>query len=168
MSKITFREEPSTLSMLEIGNMLHKNDFFDNVENINARGFINQYEEKTIKNCKVVIDNASGLMWQHSGSANSMKFNDAKIWVKHLNSQTFAEYSNWRLPTIEEAMSLIENKKSNKSLYINLVFNEKQCWIWTSDIKRGDFSVWIISFACGIFDCDPPGYFNYIRAVRSI
>ncbi len=36
------------------------------------------YEKKSISGDKVVVDQTTGLMWHQSGSANYMKWSDAK------------------------------------------------------------------------------------------
>ncbi len=117
------------------------------------------------KNGQVVYDRNSGLMWQRGGSDNYMNYGDAKLWVEQLN---FAGYSDWRLPTLEEAMSLVESKINSDCLYIDSKFDKTQQYIWTSDLVKGEPWTWVGSFshgACGY------AYFhgaNYVRAVRSL
>ncbi|MBD3305678.1 TIR domain-containing protein, partial [candidate division KSB3 bacterium] len=47
----------------------------------------------------VVLDHATGLMWQKSGSTTYMSYGKAQKYVKELNHKQFAGYSDWRLPT---------------------------------------------------------------------
>ena len=163
-----FRFLPATLSDNEVKLMLKKHDFFDSDYNKTGKGFKHQYEAKNIKGDKVVFDHASNLMWQQSGSSNSIKYNAAKKYVEDLNKKGFASFKDWRLPTLEEAMSLMEPEKKKGNLYIDPVFDSNQRWIWTSDLKPGESRVaWGVTFysgSCywGSFD---PNY--YVRAVRS-
>ncbi len=92
-----------------------------------------------------------------------MNYGDAKLWVEQLN---FAGYSDWRLPTLEEAMSLVESKINSDGLYIDSKFDKTQQYIWTSDLVKGKSRVWIIHFLGGF--CESHSYYYYyVRAVRS-
>ncbi|MBD3305685.1 TIR domain-containing protein, partial [candidate division KSB3 bacterium] len=47
----------------------------------------------------VVVDHATGLMWQQSGSDKELTYTQAQQYVKGLNQKKFAGYDDWRLPT---------------------------------------------------------------------
>lgn len=72
---------------------------------------IHRYEVKSLNGDSVVTDHATGLMWHQSGSGKDMVWSEAKQWIKDLNNKGFAGYSDWRLPTVEEAISLLESNK---------------------------------------------------------
>ena len=156
----------------DVRNMINKYDFFcqeddlsKDYKNPDGKGFDKKFKEDVINGDSVVIDSASGLMWQQSGSLEVMKFEDAKIWSGGIY---FAGFDDWRLPTLEEAMSLMEREKNNDGLYIDPVFDKKQGWIWTSDIvKVESYYGWVVSFDSG--DCQNGHFrhFEYVRAVRS-
>jgi len=93
----------------------------------------NSYENKSVNGDSVVIDHTTGLIWHQSGSDGEMDWPKAKQWVKDLNDKGFAGYSDWRLPTVEEAISLLEPNKNAGYLYIDPVFDAKQTGIWTGD-----------------------------------
>jgi hypothetical protein len=77
----------------------------------------------------------------------------------------FAGYRNWRLPTLEEAMSLMEPER--KELYINPVFDNEQYWIWTADLYSASVA-WSVNFVYGYCDDVVLGFgFYHVRAVRS-
>lgn len=90
--------------------------------------------------------------------------------IKKLNQNGFAGFSDWRLPTLEEAMSLMEPRKKN-DLYINPIFDSKQRRIWTTDHIPGDArSVWVILFNWGYchgYAFDRNELYISVRAVRS-
>lgn len=71
------------------------------------------YVLKVIHNEKVVIDHASNLMWHQSGSTNGMNWENAHRWIERLNTKGYAGYHDWRLPTVEEATSLLEPSKAH-------------------------------------------------------
>ncbi|MCF6148673.1 MAG: DUF1566 domain-containing protein [Candidatus Kuenenia sp.] len=105
------------------------------------------YEKKSLNGDYVVIDHATGLMWHQSGSSDYVSWNSAKDWIRNLNNRGYAGYQDWRLPTLEEAVSLLEPNKTN-NLYIDPVFDDKQWGIWSGDIY-GSGGVWSVYFSLG-------------------
>lgn len=127
------------------------------------------YEVKTVNGNKVVIDNATGLIWHQSGSSKRMTYNNAKKWVYELNNSGYAGYSDWRLPTVEEAASLLESRvnKNNRGLYIDPIFDQNQLYIWTGD-SYDTKAAWNVDFY--YFGCVRCYYFHsnfFVRPVRS-
>ncbi len=126
---------------------------------------VNDFEEKTINGENVVIDKATGLTWQQSGSGRYSNYEDAKTYIKKLNSDKHAGYNDWRLPTLKEAITLLEQEKKSNGMYIDPVFDKKQHWIWTSD-KLSASVAWVVNFDYGY--CYGYGFSDdyYVRAVR--
>ena len=145
--RITLRSSYRNLSVSQVHSMpdiyIRK---FDEWGFYGHSTIIHSYEKKTIKGGNVVIDHATGLMWLQSGSKEYMQWNAAMEWVRNLNALEYAGYSDWRLPTIEEAASLLEPVKKN-ALYIDPVFDKEQWGIWSGD-KRGG-STWSVYFSLG-------------------
>jgi len=159
-----FRDKPATLSVEEVNTMLTKYGFYDALKNKNGKGISHRYKPETIAGGKIVHDEATGLTWQQSGSLNYTSFADAEKYVRDLNAKKLAGYDNWRLPTLEEAMSLIEPKEPDSDLYIDLLFDRKQSWIWTAD-RYSAGRAWYVYFGNG--SCDHFVVDGYVRAVRS-
>lgn len=146
--------------------MLKEKGFFDYYINKHGRGLRHQYESVERNGAKLVIDHATGLTWQRGGSEELMTFANALKYLEQLNRERFAGYNDWRLPTLEEAMSLMEPEKRNRDLYIDPVFDKNQHWIWTAD-KEASGGAWVVYFYGGA--CTHGGVHdpNYVRAVRS-
>ena len=162
--KQPLRTQPGTYSVDEIEQMVKAKGFRDS--NWNPQGdFPNAYEAQTLNGDKVVIDHASGLMWQQGGSPNYMVWSKAQEYVDQLNHDRFAGFSDWRLPTIEELASLLEPTEKNDDLYIDPKFDTRQRWCWSSD-KRSSESAWLVFFYRGSVDYDVYDG-SYVRAVRS-
>ena len=126
------------------------------------------YNLKAIKGDVVVVDNATGLMWHQSGSDDEMEWDEAKEWVEDLNSEEgYAGYQDWRLPTVDEAVSLLESSEKNGDLYIDPVFSKKQRWIWTGDSKAGSEAAWYVNFGHGSVSWNDFSSF-IVRPVRSV
>ncbi len=122
------------------------------------------YEARSEKGVDVVLDHATGLMWLQSGSDNYMKWHEAKELVKNLNSMEYAGYSDWRLPTLDEAVSLIESRKRN-DLYIDPLFSGEQWGIWSCDTHVSG-QAWSVYFSLGSVRWRNKN--RYVRPVRSL
>jgi hypothetical protein len=159
----SFRSNPAAgLQVEDVKSMLKKYGFFDSNYHTEGKGISHLYELREREG--VVIDHATGLMWQQSGSSNYLTYADAEKYIRDLNNQRFAGYNDWRLPTLEEAMSLMEPKKHGE-LYLDPVFDRKQTWIWTAD-KYSASSAWSVLFAYGYCSHDALHGDYYVRGVR--
>ncbi|MCL4707057.1 DUF1566 domain-containing protein [bacterium] len=146
--KLILRSQPTdNLSSEQVKKMLGEKNFFDAYENKNGKGVVHQYEPLEREGKKLVLDKTTGLLWQQSGSDGTMVFKEAEQYVRGLNEKRFAGYDDWRLPTLEEAMSLMESKKHGE-LYLDRVFDHKQQWIWTSD-HHDESAAWVVGFGYG-------------------
>ena len=124
------------------------------------------FKVQTINGDKIVIDPVTDLIWHHSGTTDTIKLSEAKEWVTNLNNRGYAGYNDWRLPTVEEAASLLESSKKNNSLYIDPVFDKKQEWIWTGDSYDSN-NGWSADYSGGgVLTCNIDDG-SYVRPVRS-
>jgi len=86
------------------------------------------------------------LTWQQSGSWVGGLFKEAPIYIEKLNKMDLLD---WRLPTLQEAIPLMEPAESKSDgLYIDPLFGETQKRIWTAD-KQGASSVRVVNFSYG-------------------
>ncbi|MBN1352831.1 DUF1566 domain-containing protein [candidate division KSB1 bacterium] len=165
---IRYRRDAKELGVDEVKTMLKAKKFFDSRWNPEGKGIVHHYEPKTIGGDKVVIDHKTGLWWQQGGSSNYMGYENAKKEIENLKQNGYAGYNDWRLPTLEEAMSLMEPEKKHGDLFIDQVFDKTQRYIWTADGVKGGSRAWVVYFGlggCGYY------YLYYslycVRAVRS-
>lgn len=162
-----FRSTPRTLSETDVSNVVKKVNLFDSLYNPSGKPFQNRYE--LIEDNSIVFDHASGLMWQRSGS-QQIAYQEIGSWLGDLQVQKYGNYGDWRLPTVEEGLSLLENRKQDTGLFIDPVFDSHQKTIWTADAKNAT-QVWAIFFTNGhcyysdIHQMFPASYYA-IRAVR--
>ena len=174
--QISLRSSYRDLIVLQV--LVTSNIFIVNKHNYGFYGHStinNNYENKSVNGDSEVIDHTTGLIWHQSGSDEEMNWHKAKQWVKDLNDKGYAGYSDWRLPTVEEAISLLEPDKNASDLYIDPVFDAKQTGIWTGDENDSASyldGVWSVRFsggygggnACWVYD----NASNYVRLVRSM
>lgn len=162
----TLRHIPEqTLSPDAVQGMLREKGLFDTRRNPAGHGVSHTYEIQ--KNGKVVYDRSSGLMWQQAGSQGEMNYRDAKDFIAALNKDRFAGFHDWRLPTLEEAISLVEPAKKKGDLHIDPIFDPCQKRVWTSDFRKNGmaWAVWFDSGFCDYAYTDN-NIRHYVRAVR--
>ena len=126
------------------------------------------YELESVNGSKVVIDYATGLMWHQSGSTTSMKWNQAKNWLKSLNNKGYAGYHDWRFPTLEEAVSLLEEGINNADLFIDPIFSHIQPNIFSGDKYETSNYTWNVFFDDGLVEATRTYWSYFARPVRSV
>ena len=151
----------NNFSTEKVKGMLSEKGFYDSVMNMDGVGIDHKYESKTINGDKVVIDHATGLTWQQSGSLDEKI--GAREYIRELNTKKFANFTGWRLPTLEEAMSLMEPMHP-KGWYVDPVFDNILNDFWTLDWDRG--GAWHVSFFFGGCYRNSVHPRAYVRAVR--
>lgn len=164
-SRIKLRATPQTLAKAELRTMLKQRGFFEKYYN-RTGSFQNHFELQVIDTQKVVVDYATGLMWHQDGSKEYMDYSKAGEWINSLNQGKYAGFSDWRLPTMEEVASLLENKENRYNLFIDAVFSRTQKYIWTCD-KFSDIKTWALDFYGGDVNPIPLTYTAFIRPVRT-
>ena len=126
----------------------------------------NRYQDDT--DAPVIIDAATGLMWQRSGSDRPLTFHEARQYIENLNTAPapFAGCTGWRLPTVNELLSIAEPQKQAGGLYVHSGFDPRQKWCWSCD-RQGDGSAWYVFFQNLGIDWTDKKNKNHVRAVRS-
>lgn len=160
------RSQYKNLSVDDVKSMLKERGFFEKYYN-KSGDFKNHFQVKTINHCKIVVDYATGLIWHQFGSESYMSIERVKPWLADLNKQKYAGFSDWRLPTLEEAASLLENQESRFGLFFDEVFASEQRFIWTGDTFGKDKG-WIIDFYSGDVSNVPLTTMVYVRPVRTM
>jgi hypothetical protein len=123
------------------------------------------YEVKTISGDEIVIDHATELVWHQSGSSEYMDMRKVKKWLRKLNHGGYSGYHDWRLPTLEEASTLLELEMENDK-FINPVFDKKQWGMWTDD-RVDKNHAWIVTFVNGTINQSHIGSpATFVRPVR--
>ncbi len=146
--------------------MLKNKGLYDARRNPSGVGIPHKYE--TQNDGMVVCDQACGLAWQRMGSVKEMNYHDANSYVSMLNKDRFAGYDGWRLPTLEEAISLVEPANKGGNSYANPLFDPRQARIWTSDCRK-EGTAWVVWFGAGFCDYayTDGNVKHYVRAVRA-
>ena len=113
-----------------------------------------QFEVHEHGNEKVMLDVATGLMW--TLWKKPMAYDKAKWWANRVT----AGYGNWRLPTAEEALSLLQ---IDRGLYAGLA----DLVVWTGDpVSDQPRTVWALRLPSGQFSAAAHNQICYVWAVR--
>jgi len=162
-----FRSTPKVLSESDVAETTRKLGLFDSLYNPTGKAFENRFE--SIENNTIIFDHASGLMWQRSGSS-PMAYQNISAWLQRVREENFGNYSDWRLPTVEEILTLLADHKQESGLYLNWLFDNRQKIVWTADTKNAT-QAWAMFFTSGhCYYSDIHQMFRasfyYLRAVR--
>ncbi len=95
----------------------------------------------------VVIDQRTSLMWQAGGldisSTRTMQKN-----IEKLNQDGFAGFHDWRMPSLEEAMSIMNAAANKKEIHLNPCFSKEQPFIFVA-AKRKPGGYWFVDYKHG-------------------
>jgi len=161
------RNEPATLSMDQVKAMLVDKGLHDAGWNSEGHGVANRYETRAVGDHVVVIDRTTQLTWQKSGSPLQMAFAETSAYVRELNERHHAGFDDWRLPTLEEAASLVEPSTDTQGHTDPVVDGPATPVVWTSDRGPQDSDWrWVAWLVDGTSRPERPGFNAWVKAVR--
>lgn len=115
---------------------------------------------------EVVKDDIYRLMWQDGDlSPHRMYHDEAVHYCENLN---FAGFDDWRLPTVNELLSITDDTRVKTA--INLAFKNAELYsnlCWSSTKKAGNPSdVWCVDFNYGMEFQSGVSNRHFVRCVR--
>lgn len=141
---VTLPREPGVYKDEDVAAIIQKWNFYDG--DLNPDG---EFENHLVSSGRsgVVVDQRTSLMWQTQGlEISSSRTMQRKI--EELNKRGFAGYHDWRLPTLEEAMSLMESQANSKDIHLKPCFSKEQPFIFVAaQRKPGGF--WFVDYKHG-------------------
>jgi serine/threonine-protein kinase len=81
----------------------------------------------------VAFEKRSGLYWQRQGSGFTLDWQQAKDYVESLNASGWQGRSSWRLPTIEELLTILSPPLHDAQCSTWPLFDATIHWLWSSD-----------------------------------
>ena len=167
---VMLRTEARDLSQADVKTLLQDNGFYASCWNYNG-DFCNpdgSFENDLLDNQDgTVTDRATGLMWQKGGAQQLMTWIEAKAYAQRVSQEGFAGHSDWRMPTLEELVSLLENEWKSSHLFIDPVFDQSLKYCWSLDTK-GTARAWKTNFHLGFPADFPMSSKNSVRLVRTL
>lgn len=82
-----------------------------------------------------IVDRATGLCWQRSGAPFPVTWRQAHAYIDELNRIRFADRDDWRMPTIDELVTLLTPLPIDDQLCIEPVFEPVFHSLWSADRK---------------------------------
>jgi serine/threonine-protein kinase len=95
-------------------------------------------------NGETVLDGATGLTWQKVAADYPVSRADAERILAALNERGFGGLSDWRLPTVNEMLSLADDPESPESECARGPFAEHPQWYWSCD-RRSPKTSWYVN-----------------------
>jgi serine/threonine-protein kinase len=112
-----------------------------------------------------VLHKATGLMLQQAGSAFALSWDEAANYVAELNRENFAGHADWRLPTVDELLTILQPAKNLEDYCLPPVFDHAQRWVWSADTKSFR-AAWYVDARLGFTAFQDITCAFHVRAVR--
>lgn len=118
----------------------------------------------TLRTDTVVI---GSLMWHTATSADRLKLKDAEAYCAALRT---GGHTDWRLPTIQELLSLVDYTRHDPAIDTDKFPDTKSNWYWSSspDASLPADDAWFVSFNGGHSYCGHRDLAAFVRAVRGV
>lgn len=163
---VVLRATPAVVSVDQARAMVVQHHFFHARWNAAGPTAPLEPEHKVLGTDIVVTEARYRLMWQQGASAQQLDRDGARQYVQDLNNRRFAGYSDWRVPTLVEAMSLM-GSGSAEDCRLHRLFDRSGPIVRTADTTDAG-NDWIVYFCDGIAAAEVPAFNAKVRAVRSL
>ena len=113
-----------------------------------------------------VLDRATGLVWQGRTSVYPLSWRAAHDHVDQLNAAEADASAPWRLPTVNELLSLLPaSDGSPEPGAATAAWPGK--WLWSCD-RHGRYESWYVNMDMGFAGVQDQTCLNHVRAVRTV
>lgn len=113
-----------------------------------------------------VMHPVTGCMWQRSGSEFPLDWEEAHAYVRELNAERFAGYGDWRLPTVADVCTLLQEPPTLGVHCVAPVFDTGADPLWTCD-RRSFMAAWFVSTSMGFVGWQDMTCRFHVRVVRN-
>ena len=144
LERINFSTKNAIINDDQIEDVIKKHNFFDSY--LNKEGHFENVLTDSGDGL-TVTDHKTGLEWQ-KGGIDIASIRTMQKAIKEVNEKGFADHNDWRMPTMEEAMSLMENKANEKTIFLNPCFSKEQPFIFVA-AQRKPGGYWYVDYKQG-------------------
>jgi hypothetical protein len=164
---LALRNAGAMLTGDDVRAMLVQRNFFDAEWFPAGAGLDPVYEPSIIAGETVVVERRTGLMWQQASAGTQSGFADAAGRIAAMNASAYAGFTDWRLPTLEEAMSLLSPVRAEGGAHVAPVFvTSRSPFVWTAD-RTADGRHWVVYYYDAIGRPESDQFNAWLRAVRT-
>lgn len=165
--RVLLRAEPAVIDRGAFEAMVARHDFYDARTNAAGRGVGNRFEPRVAGDAVVIDDKRTGLSWEKAGSGywNAAVIDKSHARIAALNDARYAGYTDWRLPTLEEAMSLV-TPEPVREFHIAGVFDASEAPQMLTADTTSSGAVWVVYLHEGMALPEATRYNAWTRAVR--
>ncbi|MCL2789810.1 MAG: DUF1566 domain-containing protein [Desulfobulbus sp.] len=142
--RIVLPHEPAEMSEEDVGALVRRFNFAEQERNPQghfAKALVDNHDGLTVS------DRVTGLMWQRGG-IDIMSHRSMRREIDRVNRARFAGHVDWRLPSLAEALSLLEREQSASGQYVHGCFFSEQPFIFV-DATRKPGGQWFVDFKQG-------------------
>lgn len=119
------------------------------------------FTSSMINGDEIITDSETGLIWQKTYDETEKKWSDALAYCENL---TYAGYSDWRMPNINELLSLVNYEEYDPASDFSDM-PSKEFWS-SSTYVNNTASIWLVNFSDGSTDDRNKIVNLYVRCVR--
>ncbi len=164
LKPVQLTSRPKATQEDEVLGILSKYNFYDSSRN--QKGSFTSFLVDNGDN-QTISDKVTGLMWQQSG-ADLTSIRKMRAHVDALNRENYAGFSDWRLPTMEEAFSLMTPDVQKNDLHMATCFKHDTPFIFVAE-ERTPGGYWFCDYKQGtVFWASgtiPGGYGKVCRTI---
>jgi hypothetical protein len=175
--QVTLRAQPSRATSDTVRALIVGRGYYSAVSNPGGAGIAHAYRQQVVDGFPVVSDDATGLTWEQGGSGRIVDGGreGAEAYAHALNERRAGGYANWRLPTIDEALSLLTPEAHGDYHMDPSLAASRAPFIWTADEwlpddpaegARGERG-WVVYYFDALIAAEPVAFNGYVRAVRT-
>lgn len=113
---------------------------------------------------QTVTDQATQRVWQRAGAPYPLTWHQAHAYIHRLNQAGFAGREDWRLPTVNELLSLLTPTPHGADYCVQPAFDRRQRRIWSCD-RRSFMAAWYVDNEMGFAHWQDFTAPYYVRAV---
>jgi len=115
---------------------------------------------------EIVTDNVTGLQWQDDTNAKTIKKTHAQA-IGYCENLNFGGFTDWRLPSLVELQSIIDNSKKYSPSIFSVFQNSSSGSYCSYTILAGyTHFVWYVTFDYGFASSSYKSGSYYVRCVR--
>jgi serine/threonine protein kinase len=114
-----------------------------------------------------MTDYATGLNWMQTEHKDPLTVQEVEGFIKTANAETPESSNPWRLPTVNELLSLMQPTKNKNGLYLDSAFKTPNAAYWSADTYSESLT-WYVDFSFQVVDYNFNDSRYYVRIVRDV